>query len=113
MTTPEDVFLRANLRFRQRAYQRWHESQLKRQILRSQIGFHETPVSRPVACTGCRFYHGHAYGLQRSQRVTLVCAMHPYGWQAPAPCPDWQGTPTPLSAQDGAVPSEEAGSGQR
>jgi hypothetical protein len=19
----------------------------------------------------------------------LICAMHPYGWQEPLPCPDW------------------------
>jgi hypothetical protein len=85
-----DIFFRANYRCRERAYQRWHQSQLKRQILRSQIGFSETSTSRPSACVGCANYHGLAYGTQKDQRTPLICAMHPYGWQAEAPCPDWQ-----------------------
>ncbi|MEL6936869.1 MAG: hypothetical protein AAFO59_09395 [Cyanobacteria bacterium J06607_17] len=83
-------FLRANDRFRQRDYQRWHQGRRKRQILRSQIGFSELVASRPPACVGCDNYHGHAYGLQRSQRVPLICAIHPYGWQKDTPCPDWR-----------------------
>lgn len=85
-----DIFFRANYRCRQRAYQRWHQSQLKRQILRSQIGFSETATSRPAACVGCANYHGHAYGTQKDQRTPLICAMHPYGWQEESTCPDWQ-----------------------
>lgn len=86
-----DVFIRANDRFRQRAYQRWHQGRCKRQILRSQIGFAETVSSHPEACIGCANYHGQAYGTQKGQRIPLICAMHPYGWQERTPCPDWQG----------------------
>jgi hypothetical protein len=85
-----DIFFRANDRFRQRAYRRWHEGQLKRQILRSQIGFSEMSASRPAACVGCANYHGHAYGTQKDQRIPLICAIHPYGWQERSSCPDWQ-----------------------
>lgn len=92
MAVPGDLFFRANDRFRHDTYRRWHQGQLKRQILRSQIGFAGTFTARPVPCIGCRHYHGHAYGLQRAQRVPLVCAMHPYGWQADGPCPDWEST---------------------
>jgi hypothetical protein len=92
-----DVFFRANDRCRQRAYQRWHQGQRKRQILRSQIGFSEVHPSRPKACIGCRHYHGQAYGLQRENRVPLICAMHPYGWQEGSPCPDWSADPQRFS----------------
>ena len=92
----EDGFFRANDRCRQRAYQRWHRSQRTRQILRSQIGFAEITPSRPAACVGCRHYHGQAYGLQRDHRETLICAMHPYGWEESPQCPDWAGEPQPL-----------------
>jgi hypothetical protein len=92
-----DIFFRANHRFRQRAYQRWHEGQCKRQILRSQIGFAEVSPSRPAVCVGCANYHGHAYGTQKDQRVPLICAIHPYGWQAGSPCPDWQKDDKPLT----------------
>lgn len=89
MTNYGNVFFRANDRCRQKAYQRWHRGQRKQQILRSQIGFAVLSGSRPTACIGCTNYHGHAYGLQREQRVTLICAMHPYGWHTDMPCPDW------------------------
>ncbi|HEY9889897.1 MAG TPA: hypothetical protein V6D02_15945 [Candidatus Obscuribacterales bacterium] len=92
MTALGDVFFRANDRCRQLAYQNWHQGQRKRQILRSQIGFVETAASRPAACAGCDHYHGHAYGHQRESRIPLICAMHPYGWEMPTPCPDWQGS---------------------
>lgn len=91
-----DIFFRANDRCRQRAYQRWHQGQRKRQILRSQIGFTEVAPSRPAACMGCRHYHGQAYGLQRDSRERLICAMHPYGWSDSPQCPDWSGQPQPL-----------------
>ncbi|MEO0985914.1 MAG: hypothetical protein AAFY20_10215 [Cyanobacteria bacterium J06639_14] len=83
-------FSRANDRCRKRAYQGWHRSQRKQQILRSQIGFSDMFASRPAACVGCDNYHGQAYGLQRSQRVSLICGIHPYGWQKDVPCPDWR-----------------------
>jgi len=85
-----DIFFRANYRCRQRAYQRWHQGQRKRQILRSQIGFAEMSASRPAACVGCANYHGHAYGTQKDQRTPLICAMHPYGRQEGSTCPDWR-----------------------
>ncbi|MEM6840441.1 MAG: hypothetical protein AAF609_26870 [Cyanobacteria bacterium P01_C01_bin.120] len=85
-----NIFARANYRCRERAYQRWHQGQCKKQILRSQIGFAEVSPSRPAACVGCGYYHGHAYGTQRDQRIPLICGMHPYGWQEELPCPDWQ-----------------------
>ncbi|NEQ42362.1 MAG: hypothetical protein F6K00_01890 [Leptolyngbya sp. SIOISBB] len=90
-----DLFFRANYRCHQRAYQRWHQSQRKRQILRSQIGFAEMSTSRPAACVGCANYHGHAYGTQKSKRTPLVCAIHPYGWPAGNACPDWRGEDKP------------------
>lgn len=37
------------------------------------------------ACVGCRHYHGSTYGGN-----TLVCGMHPYGWDG-TDCPDWEG----------------------
>ena len=89
MTSIANRFIRANDRCRQRAYQRWHQGQRKRQILRSQIGFSDRSISRPPACVGCANYHGHAYGLQRAHRVVLICGIHPYGWQKALPCPDW------------------------
>lgn len=84
-----DVFFRANARCRQRAHQRWHQGQRKRQILRSQIGFSDLSTSRPTACSGCANYHGQAYGMQKAHRMVLICAIHPYGWQQNSPCPDW------------------------
>lgn len=39
---------------------------------------------RPVACQGCHFYHGKAYGGER-----LICAMHPYGVEDDY-CTDWE-----------------------
>lgn len=104
MGVSDDGFGRANNRFRQRAYKRWHDGQLKRQILRSQIGFTAIGPSRPAACLGCANYHGQAYGLQKTQRVMLVCAMHPYGWQAALPCPDWD-PPADAPPVDPTVPS--------
>lgn len=94
MAAIEGGFERANDRFRQRAYQHWHQGQRQRQILRSQIGFVEMSESRPATCIGCENYHGHAYGTQKNQRMVLICAMHPYGWQDPSPCPDWQASTT-------------------
>lgn len=37
------------------------------------------------ACVGCRHYHGQSYN-----GVPFVCAMHPYGWDSDANCPDWE-----------------------
>lgn len=43
-------------------------------------------VQQRAACVGCQNYHGQVYGGQ-----LLVCAMHPYGYDADT-CPDWQST---------------------
>lgn len=91
MSLIDEPFHRANYRFRRRAYEQWHRVQSKQHILRSQVGFHDAMTSRPRACNGCSNYHGIAYGTMRSQRSTLICAMHPYGWHDPHPCPDWIG----------------------
>lgn len=86
--THGDTFFRASDRCHQRAHQRLHHHQRKQQILRSQIGFGEITPAHPIACVGCRYYHGQAYGWQQDQRQTLVCALHPCGQDA-AICPDW------------------------
>ncbi|MEO1400862.1 MAG: hypothetical protein AAFV72_06350 [Cyanobacteria bacterium J06635_1] len=76
-------------RCRARSYQRWHRLQSKLQILRSQLGFNPATASCPSVCDGCQHYHGIAYGTQ--ERVQLICAHHPYGWQETTACPDWCG----------------------
>jgi hypothetical protein len=86
-----EAFHRANYRCRRRAYEQWHRVQSKQHILRSQVGFQAPTVSRPRVCIGCMNYHGLAYGTSRAHRHTLVCAIHPYGWQASPRCPDWAG----------------------
>lgn len=45
----------------------------------------EPMMQNHPACIGCRHYHGQVYGDN-----LLVCAMHPYGWDASAHCPDWE-----------------------
>lgn len=77
--------------FRKADYARWHRLESKRHILRSQLGFVDNSLSRPKPCTGCRYYHGVAYGYTRENRTPLVCGFHPYGWQTDGPCPDWHG----------------------
>lgn len=89
MSATEELFHRANDVFRRRAYQQWQRGQRKQQILRSQVGFRETALARPPACSGCANYHGLAYGTQRRSRTILVCAIHPYGWTDTPTCPDW------------------------
>ncbi|QQE65026.1 hypothetical protein GFS31_17110 [Leptolyngbya sp. BL0902] len=90
MTLPGDLFSRANARCHRRAYEQWHRRQSKQHILRSQVGFADPTPSRPLPCRQCANYHGVAYGTSRARRHTLICAMHPYGWLADSPCPDWQ-----------------------
>ncbi|MBF2020665.1 MAG: hypothetical protein IGR93_11320 [Hydrococcus sp. C42_A2020_068] len=81
----------ANL-LRHRAISRcWHRHQSQCQILRAQLGFDRVESSRPLACQGCRHYHGKAYGLTRTTRIRLICGFHPYGWMEKEGCPDWQG----------------------
>lgn len=46
----------------------------------------EPILNQHPACVGCHHYHGQSYG-----GVPLVCAMHPYGWDAEN-CPDWEST---------------------
>ncbi|MBF2077137.1 MAG: hypothetical protein IGR76_01090 [Synechococcales cyanobacterium T60_A2020_003] len=43
----------------------------------------KTPC-RPVACQGCRHYHGRSYG-----GTMLICGMHPYGVEEET-CGDWE-----------------------
>lgn len=95
MTLPEDLFSRANARCHHRAYEQWHRIQRKQQILRSQVGFTAPASARPWPCRRCANYHGLAYGTSRDRRQTLICAIHPYGWQQESPCPDWQAEPQP------------------
>lgn len=47
----------------------------------------EPMINEHPACVGCRNYHGYSYN-----GVPLVCAMHPYGWEAEESCPDWEST---------------------
>jgi hypothetical protein len=84
-------FNRANDLIRKADYARWHRTQSKQQILRSQLGFNDIAVSRPKACLGCQHYHGVSYGYSRATRTLLVCAFHPYGWLGEDTCPDWKG----------------------
>ncbi|MFE4107394.1 hypothetical protein [Almyronema epifaneia] len=86
----DEVFSKANYLLRKKRYAQWHRLQSKLQILRSQVGFTESGSSRPKACLGCLNYHGVSYGTSKESRHLLVCAMHPYGWQSPSPCPDRQ-----------------------
>jgi hypothetical protein len=86
----DDLFNRANARCHRRAYEQWHRVQSKQQILRSQVGFGDTASTKPKPCQGCANYHGLAYGTHRGKRQVLICAIHPYGWQASDHCPDWQ-----------------------
>lgn len=91
MSATDELFYRANDLCRRRAYEQWHRGQSKQQILRSQVGFQTLPPTRPQACQGCANYHGLAYGTSRARRSTLVCAIHPSGWQSGEDCPDWRG----------------------
>ncbi|ASC72059.1 hypothetical protein XM38_030130 [Halomicronema hongdechloris C2206] len=90
MSASDEVFFRANYLCRRRAYEQWHRAQSKQHILRSQVGFCERTTSRPPACQGCINYHGVTYGTSQATRTTLICAIHPYGWQQEGACPDWQ-----------------------
>ncbi|MBW4462056.1 MAG: hypothetical protein KME47_17715 [Nodosilinea sp. WJT8-NPBG4] len=90
MSVTDELFHRANDLCRRRAYEQWHRRQSKQQILRSQVGFQSLPPTRPQPCQGCINYHGIAYGTSRAKRSTLVCAIHPQGWQGGGGCPDWR-----------------------
>lgn len=47
----------------------------------------ERAAMTPVACKGCRYYHGHFYyGEQGTNR--LICSIHPYGCESEN-CPDF------------------------
>ncbi|MBD2099923.1 hypothetical protein [Leptolyngbya sp. FACHB-261] len=55
------------------------------------VGESVTQSVQPIAdghsaCVGCRHYHGQVYG-----ETMLVCAMYPYGPEAPS-CKDWAST---------------------
>jgi hypothetical protein len=92
MDNPSDRhnrYSRANDICRRTDYARWHRRQSGQQILRSQLGFTDTPSRRPSGCQNCLHYHGIAYGTSRD-RATLICGFHPYGWQSSGDCPDWQ-----------------------
>lgn len=91
VSVTDELFHRANDVCRRRAYEQWHRKQSKQQILRSQVGFQSLPPTRPQTCQGCANYHGVAYGTSRAKRSTLVCAIHPQGWQGGGGCPDWLG----------------------
>lgn len=54
----------------------WHESR----ITEVETCF----AGQPVACTGCKHYHGVAY-----PDAVLICAIHPYG-PPESSCPDWE-----------------------
>lgn len=88
MSTSHRSFQIANACFRKADHARWHRQQSKRHILRSQLGFTETPSTRPEACQGCAHYHGIAYGYGE-HRSLLICGFHPSGWLGDV-CPDWQ-----------------------
>ncbi|MEM7770601.1 MAG: hypothetical protein AAF327_08830 [Cyanobacteria bacterium P01_A01_bin.37] len=91
MSLTPDQFRTANYRARKVAYDAWHRGQSKTQILRSQLGFHNSRETRPSVCQGCEHYHGMFYGQSRETRTFLTCGFHPYGWHHLTPCPDWQG----------------------
>lgn len=84
------TFTTANLLRHKAIYRAWHRYQQRCQILRAQLGFDKTPVSRPDTCIGCTNYHGRAYGQTRTTRTLLICGFHPYGWSQDPPCPDWR-----------------------
>lgn len=44
----------------------------------------ESAFEQPLACVGCRNYHGRSYGGNM-----FICGMHPYGWDTDN-CPDWE-----------------------
>ncbi|MBE9181362.1 hypothetical protein IQ268_22630 [Oculatella sp. LEGE 06141] len=90
MDDSQDLFKTANYLIRKADHARWHRQQSKIHILRSQLGFTDKQPSRPMACQGCEYYHGIAYGQQRDKRTVLICGFHPYGWQS-GDCPDWSG----------------------
>ncbi|WOD39180.1 hypothetical protein [Nodosilinea sp. E11] len=90
MSITDGLFHRANDLCRRRAYEQWQRRQSKQQILRSQVGFRDRPSNRPSPCQGCANYHGIAYGTSRARRSTLVCAIHPQGWQGTGACADWR-----------------------
>lgn len=87
MNAYHNTFRRANESFRKADHASWHRHQSRLHILRSQLGFTETPASRPEACIGCAHYHGVSYGYG-DRRQMLVCGLHPFGWDEKR-CPDW------------------------
>ncbi|HEY9907788.1 MAG TPA: hypothetical protein V6D18_09265 [Thermosynechococcaceae cyanobacterium] len=89
MDNPQHPFGRIHYFFRKADYAQWHRQESKRHILRAQLGFTDAPSSRPKSCRGCVHYHGLSYG-RGSDRSSLICGFHPYGWQSDA-CPDWGG----------------------
>lgn len=88
MSAPQYPFGMVNYLFRKADYTRWHRSESKRHILRSQLGFVDVTPSRPQACKGCTHYHGVAYGTTPETRALLICGYHPYGWHGESACPD-------------------------
>lgn len=55
---------------------------------------------QPIACQGCRHYHGRIYGGNM-----LVCGMHPYGVEGDR-CGDWESKATEESSFDSDESSE-------
>lgn len=41
--------------------------------------------NQPIACVGCKNYHGETYN-----EVPLICAIYPSGYHKSTICPDWQ-----------------------
>ncbi|HEY9645081.1 MAG TPA: hypothetical protein V6C88_01860 [Chroococcidiopsis sp.] len=89
MNSAQDPFSTANYLLRKADHARWHRQLSKQHILRSQLGFGDIPPSRPPVCTGCKNYHGLAYGYSKTTRTALICGFHPYGWPDSSGCPDW------------------------
>lgn len=87
MDAAQHSFSIANQSYFKAIHGRWHRQQSKRQILRSQVGFPTRAIGRPAACEGCSNYHGKTYGM--TQRIPLICGIHPYGWSETTSCPDW------------------------
>lgn len=81
---------RANWQRRRILQLGWRRYQSGSQILKAQLGFNGVKLTRPQACSGCRHYHGQAYGQIRSRRTRLICGFHPYGPLEEVSCPDWQ-----------------------
>ncbi|WP_299486376.1 hypothetical protein [Acaryochloris sp. IP29b_bin.137] len=70
-------------------HHQWQRQDRQRQILRSQVGFGVALEKVNGVCHTCANYHGKTYGMSKENRSVLVCAIHPFGWDLNAHCPDW------------------------